>query len=110
MITFSVTNMLQTPNRGSSDNGNSKHLIPDFPISTSSHFMISLEPKAQRDDAASYEVHAYKSNDEMHLSLCVSYGDRPLNSRPPVFEPICEHSKTSTGRAGALTKSARLSS
>ena len=53
--------MLQTPNRGSSDNGNSRHLIPDFPICTSSHFMTSLEPNAQNDDdLASYEVYACK--------------------------------------------------
>jgi len=56
--TFSVTTMVQTPSRGSSDNGNFKHLIPDFPIFTSSHFIISLGPNAQGDDAASCEAYA----------------------------------------------------
>ena len=59
IVTFSVTNIFQTPNRGSSDNGNSRHLIPDSPICTSSHFMISLDQNVQGDDPASYMNDTY---------------------------------------------------
>ena len=61
VVTFSVTNMFQIPNRGSSDNGNSRHLIPDFPICTSSHFMISVDLNAQGDDPVSYKVCAHRT-------------------------------------------------
>ena len=61
VVTFSVTNIFQTPNRGSSDNGNSRHLIPDSPICTSSHFMIFVDLNAQGDDPVSYKVCAHRT-------------------------------------------------
>lgn len=55
--TFSITNMFQNPNCGSSDNGNSRHLIPDFSIFTSFHLITYLDVDGEYvgDDDESYE-------------------------------------------------------
>ena len=81
VVTFSVTNMFQIPNLGSSDNGNSRHLIPDSPIFTSFHFMISVDLNAQGDDPVSYKVCAHRTEcTQMYDSYGYPRWMRSINS------------------------------